>query len=427
MPEQNSDEEQDDLIPVPIEEVPQSLIGRLSVNAVEVTDDQGRDLLSTLKKFQCGLPFLLLFILKFVVDNIMRLLFLVTLVISLNRINSRIHEQLSLKGQANKSALVLLFCANSVLLMYTIMCSEFLLGDAKLFQRLSFQYYAFESQTYGILEILWFTIMTDYVVQAFIANLKIFLCITMVPGINRKCCIRSKRLSNASLVPNQQQSLSTSSHSSSRDLEAGRTTIDDSTGGINIQSELLRRRDCNSVTSTSPRESSPVTGNSSTALMDDSVIEASFYLLKTKTLSVVNVTGLIYRSILPISLWIAYFGNSPYGPFFVSSYLFCKFFDLSWKIRGLIEAVVNFIFGKMEYGRQSTTQEMEHHGDCPICFDSPHNPVTLSECGHLFCEVCVSEWLEKEKTCPVCRKEVKLADHWGSIKEQASNMFPVLI
>jgi hypothetical protein len=426
MNEQTSELEQDDNIPAtPVEEGPQSLIGRISVNAVEVTDDQSRDVISALKKFQCGLPFLLLFILKFILDNILRLLFIASLVISLNRVNAGIHDQLSLKGQSNKSALVLLFCGNSVLLMYAITFSEVLLGDAKLFQRLSFQYYAFNSHTYGILEILWFTIMTDYVVQAFIANIKIFLCITMVPSINRKCCIRSKRLSNASLVLNQQQSIS--SHSSQRDLEMGRTTIDDSTSSINSQNELLRRRDCNSTTSTSSRDNSPVSSNGSTALVDESVVEASFYLLKTKTLSVVNVAGLIYRSILPISLWIAYFGNSPYGTFFVSSYLFCKIFDLSWKVRGLFEALVNFIFGKMEYGRLSTTQEIEHHGDCPICYDRPHHPVTLSECEHLFCEVCISEWLEKEKTCPVCRKEVKLTDHWGSIKEQASNVFPILI
>lgn len=140
-----------------------------------------------------------------------------------------------------------------------------------------------------------------------------------------------------------------------------------------------------------------------------------------------NVTGLIYRSCLPISLWITYFGSSTYGDFFISAYLCCKILDLSWKARGLFEAMANSFFGKMEYGRQSSPQELERHGDCPICFDKPHQPVTLSDCDHVFCEVCISEWLEKEKTCPVCRMEVKVAEHWGNIKERASTIFPVLI
>ena len=29
------------------------------------------------------------------------------------------------------------------------------------------------------------------------------------------------------------------------------------------------------------------------------------------------------------------------------------------------------------------------------------------ECGHIFCEACISEWLTREATCPMCRALVR--------------------
>ncbi|CAL5420475.1 unnamed protein product [Camellia sinensis] len=38
-----------------------------------------------------------------------------------------------------------------------------------------------------------------------------------------------------------------------------------------------------------------------------------------------------------------------------------------------------------------------------------HAPILL-RCKHIFCEDCVSEWFERERTCPLCRALVKPAD-----------------
>lgn len=43
---------------------------------------------------------------------------------------------------------------------------------------------------------------------------------------------------------------------------------------------------------------------------------------------------------------------------------------------------------------------------CPICQDPPNAPIKLS-CGHVFCDKCVGEWLERERTCPMCRATVR--------------------
>ncbi|KAJ7295628.1 hypothetical protein O6H91_Y174800 [Diphasiastrum complanatum] len=46
---------------------------------------------------------------------------------------------------------------------------------------------------------------------------------------------------------------------------------------------------------------------------------------------------------------------------------------------------------------------------CAICQEKMHTPIAL-RCKHLFCEDCVSEWFERERTCPLCRAVVKSAD-----------------
>ncbi|KAK1353132.1 hypothetical protein POM88_052970 [Heracleum sosnowskyi] len=46
---------------------------------------------------------------------------------------------------------------------------------------------------------------------------------------------------------------------------------------------------------------------------------------------------------------------------------------------------------------------------CAICQEKMHAPIFLS-CKHIFCEDCVAEWFERERTCPLCRALVRPAD-----------------
>eukprot|EP00924_Labyrinthula_sp_SR-Ha-C_P010057 snap_masked-scaffold_40-processed-gene-0.48-mRNA-1 protein AED:0.35 eAED:0.35 QI:0/-1/0/1/-1/1/1/0/260 len=43
---------------------------------------------------------------------------------------------------------------------------------------------------------------------------------------------------------------------------------------------------------------------------------------------------------------------------------------------------------------------------CSICVDLFVSPQTLS-CGHTFCELCLTRWLAKSLSCPLCRNDVK--------------------
>ena len=47
------------------------------------------------------------------------------------------------------------------------------------------------------------------------------------------------------------------------------------------------------------------------------------------------------------------------------------------------------------------------HLNCAICFSVMRTPTRLHPCGHSFCKGCITEWLSKNKTCPLDRKRVK--------------------
>ncbi|CAD8058967.1 unnamed protein product [Paramecium primaurelia] len=47
---------------------------------------------------------------------------------------------------------------------------------------------------------------------------------------------------------------------------------------------------------------------------------------------------------------------------------------------------------------------------CTICLEDSGNPVEIElECCHVFHQECISEWLSREKHCPVCKRDINLS------------------
>ena len=56
-----------------------------------------------------------------------------------------------------------------------------------------------------------------------------------------------------------------------------------------------------------------------------------------------------------------------------------------------------------QYGQEASAEDVMESGDCcAICQEKYSQPIKL-RCKHVFCEECVSEWFERERTCPLCR------------------------
>ena len=46
---------------------------------------------------------------------------------------------------------------------------------------------------------------------------------------------------------------------------------------------------------------------------------------------------------------------------------------------------------------------------CSICLDNHnHNNSTTLECNHIFGKECISQWLNYNKTCPLCRRIITI-------------------
>lgn len=62
----------------------------------------------------------------------------------------------------------------------------------------------------------------------------------------------------------------------------------------------------------------------------------------------------------------------------------------------------------------------EEHEQCPICMD--RDVAVSMACGHAFCKVCETEWMEIRSTCPLCRAAQGENEDWVlSSQEQQAN------
>ncbi|CAD8103327.1 unnamed protein product [Paramecium sonneborni] len=70
--------------------------------------------------------------------------------------------------------------------------------------------------------------------------------------------------------------------------------------------------------------------------------------------------------------------------------------------RGLVEQQIQVLI------KQCTIQSLTNDC-CTICLEDSGNPVEIQlDCGHVFHKDCISEWLLREKHCPVCKRDIEL-------------------
>lgn len=131
-------------------------------------------------------------------------------------------------------------------------------------------------------------------------------------------------------------------------------------------------------------------------------------------LTLVEYMLLLYRALLPTPVWYRFFLNKEYGSLFSSLttglYLTFKLTSIVEKVKSFFTALKALSKKEVHYGSHATPEQVNAAGDlCAICQEKMHAPILLC-CKHIFCEDCVSEWFERERTCPLCRALVRPAD-----------------
>ncbi|XP_054725234.1 E3 ubiquitin-protein ligase RNFT1 [Anastrepha obliqua] len=125
-----------------------------------------------------------------------------------------------------------------------------------------------------------------------------------------------------------------------------------------------------------------------------------------------------YRSLVPIQHWLlflfaSYSGlHAISGVLFSSTYIVLKGCELADRGKSLKKSCMNL----MDKSRKPARDNFDTNDEiCAICQDTYVSPVVL-ECGHIFCDNCVTIWFKREQTCPMCRAKVgdNFAWHDGS-------------
>ncbi|KAF4359903.1 hypothetical protein F8388_008808 [Cannabis sativa] len=138
------------------------------------------------------------------------------------------------------------------------------------------------------------------------------------------------------------------------------------------------------------------------------------YRKQGQMLTLIEYLLLLYRALLPTPVWYRFFLNKEYGSLFSSLmtglYLTFKLTSVVEKVQSFFAALKALSRKEVHYGAYATSEQVNAAGDlCAICQEKMHAPILL-RCKHIFCEDCVSEWFERERTCPLCRALVKPAD-----------------
>lgn len=138
------------------------------------------------------------------------------------------------------------------------------------------------------------------------------------------------------------------------------------------------------------------------------------YRKQGQMLTLIEYMLLLYRALLPTPVWYRFFLNKEYGSLFSSLmtglYLTFKLTSVVERVQAFFAALKALSRKEVHYGAYATLEQVNAAGDlCAICQEKMHAPILL-RCKHIFCEDCVSEWFERERTCPLCRALVKPAD-----------------
>ncbi|XP_043462070.1 RING finger and transmembrane domain-containing protein 2 [Leptopilina heterotoma] len=124
-----------------------------------------------------------------------------------------------------------------------------------------------------------------------------------------------------------------------------------------------------------------------------------------------EATSQLFRCFIPIPFWYnflfeAYQGIEKFYSFsLITIYTLSKGGNIISQIK-LFKHAVNKMMQQVSVGSFATKNQLDESGGiCTICHDEYLSPVRL-HCKHIFCELCVITWLDRERSCPLCRAPV---------------------
>ncbi|NP_998393.2 E3 ubiquitin-protein ligase RNFT1 [Danio rerio] len=125
----------------------------------------------------------------------------------------------------------------------------------------------------------------------------------------------------------------------------------------------------------------------------------------------IEEVGQLYQVIAPVPLWFRYLVSYDemdtsvgltLGILLALLYLIMKLLAL-YGLSGSLQKTLRTFFSPEVNGAPASPAQIREAGDiCPICQADFKQPRVLV-CQHIFCEECIAQWLNQERTCPLCR------------------------
>ncbi|KAI9997821.1 hypothetical protein PInf_001752 [Phytophthora infestans] len=147
-----------------------------------------------------------------------------------------------------------------------------------------------------------------------------------------------------------------------------------------------------------------------TPLTQRVVSTVAFYRRKRKLYGLIEMSSIFLRSLLASIPWCSFYqlcASQFMADVFTFAYVFIKGLILATQGRRIFTLARSFVTLGLEFGVYVTHDELVEAGspDCSICYETMRQPVKLA-CSHMFCEECVTEWFDHERSCPLCRASV---------------------
>ena len=284
-------------------------------------------------KLKLLLPFVLLLLLKYLLDNFVIGLILMINVLSLYRIQSTFSTQLSLKDRSSKGMLIALLISLSCMLSLDLYIMNAYFDQDSVLDRLAFVYPKPDSSL-NFFSSIWYCFVTDGILQMAALAVKLLVCI-IVSSKNCSCirckvssCVTMWTSSEASRTQDREVDIEQSVTAESVDFPLGSSSFGDAIGystlsaltnlGINTISSgltgLVRRQVPLSSTAISNELGNNVSSVSSTNVADDATtnssdyetndigpnLESREYLIRLRVCSLIDMLCLLYRTMVPI-------------------------------------------------------------------------------------------------------------------------------
>lgn len=341
-------------------------------------DNLPREVVILLDKLQGVLPFVLLLMLRFLYRHAMGLIYFFSGTLILMQYDKKLKAQMALRNVMSTPK-CLLVAFTMLLFLWASNELFYAAGDAEIFQRLFLVPIIEDPEALengdspysSIVTVIWTVAVADLWVRFLVVALK--ACVLAVP--ERCICCAARGAGGYVEI---------ATAAAGNDSRRGVVNNSDSTGAA-------------------ANGAGAVGGGGGADVPPDTNVISK----KKKIYAVIEISSLLYRTLIPVPVWYAYYVSDPTtGEYFAAIYLLFKCMVLGFRSKLFAHGLKSLFRGQdLEVGRLCTAQEIEEAGspDCSICYDNPMlRPVELP-CKHMFCSACVAEWLERERTCPLCR------------------------